>query len=200
MIIAILFALAKISTGSIAGHVVLGEDEASPLPGVSVCLKGSKICAATDENGYFEIANLPLSGRVILTTELAGGFHKAEHVACVSKGKQAGALLVRTIDSVIDCTASTGHEPIGYGANGTVTDSANRSVQRAIVKIRDHNGKIVWQGRSDRNGRFEASGLLSDAYTLEAGKRQYLQQTVPFSLQYCRPQITLTIPLVGGCS
>src|ERR1700686_3275994 len=137
MIIAILLALAEISTGSIAGHVVLGENKASPLPGVSVCVKGTKICVATDENGYFEIANLPLSGRIILTTELAGGFHNAEHVACVSKGRQAGALFVRTIASVIDCTAWTGHEPIRYGANGTVTDSAKRSVRRAIVKIRD---------------------------------------------------------------
>lgn len=197
MIVAILIALAGIHGGSVAGHVVNGNEKAEPLPGATVCVKASTVCAATDGSGYFEIGNLPFTGSIMLTAELSG-FHGGEAVACVSNGTPNEAVVVMDTASSISCTVWTGPPPVNK-VTGVVTDMTSHPVRHTALKIHDINGKVVWHSYSDRRGRFDASGLRDGRYVVEVTKRGYLRQTVTLSFQYCRPHVDLTIPLANAC-
>ena len=132
----------------------------------------------------------------MLTADLPG-FHRAETMACVSKDKPSEAVFVMDAAASIDCTMWNGPPPVNE-VSGMVTDVTYHPLRRATLQIHDTNGKIVWHGRSDRRGRFDASGFRYGGHVLEVTKRGYLRQTVTFSFQYCRPHVDLTIPLANA--
>jgi len=56
-------------TGTISGRII--DDANLPLPGATVVLKGTKISAGADVNGYFKLTNVP-NGAQVLTVSFIG--------------------------------------------------------------------------------------------------------------------------------
>ena len=53
-------------TGTITGRVI--DETNLPLPGATVAVKGTKINAATDLNGYFKLNNVPGGSQVLVAS------------------------------------------------------------------------------------------------------------------------------------
>src|SRR5580692_10206167 len=72
-------------TGTISGRII--DETNQPLPGATVVLKGTKISAGADVNGYFKLSNVPNGRQVLVVTFI--GYNPLEQPVNVS-----GALTV----------------------------------------------------------------------------------------------------------
>lgn len=75
--------LAHAQTGTIKGRV-LSANNSSPLVGVNVGLEGTAIGAASDEEGYFKVTNVPEGTYTLVITSI--GYQKLEKKITVEAG------------------------------------------------------------------------------------------------------------------
>src|SRR5690606_2093285 len=104
---------------------VRAEDDGSPLPGVTVQVKGKKIAAMTDENGQYAIAasgadvliftsigfqtqEIQVNGRQAINLQLKSSSSQLDEVVVVGYGTQTRAKLTSSIAKLDNKVLETG--------------------------------------------------------------------------------------------
>ena len=138
---------------AISGHIA--DQENAPVGGVTVTLSGSQsVTATTDANGNYTFANLPTSGRYVLTPAKNG-------FAFETPSK---TLLTPATDQTVDFTAD--HT---YVVSGTVRASGFPAPGVTVTA----SGAGTASAVTDSNGSYSLVLLEGGNYVLTASKAHY---------------------------
>jgi hypothetical protein len=193
---AILIALILLLTHqSGVGQVCTEGGEA--LPGVEICVKGSRICTASNSSGQFELRGFGVADRLELTAAIPG-FYSGEYAVFVCSSQATAVILLLGIPRGSDCTYAGAPDSGTRRMKGAIV-SSGAPLSDALVTVRDSARKVIWTGHSIRNVRFTSTDLPEGTYTLEVNKSGYQAQQVTIDLNHCNEEGNLRIRLSKAC-
>jgi len=124
-------------TGTISGRII--DETNQPLPGATVALKGTKISAGADVNGYFKLSNAPNGPQVLIVSFI--GYDQLEQPVNVN-GQTNVTLQLKSSSVLLNQVAVIGYGTVkkadATGAVDVVTakdfnQGAVNSIQEAIA-------------------------------------------------------------------
>ena len=145
------------------------------------------------------VFNAPAQDRVTLTAETIAARRSCYSTCVARRGTTEVVIPVSFYPTLSVCTYMGDPASMRDRVSGIVLDSHDAPMSGVVLEIRDSEGVMHWKGRSASDGSFDFADLSEGDFTLHLTKRDYLAQSVDFTVGYCIPDAWLQPRLGPRC-